>query len=94
MILCGNVQTVLCANLLPDQLVQVTPAAVRLLPASGDSLLNQWEPPNGLHINLASASSSQVCALALQPAHAPFVLLMLCIPPLAMEALPHQGLHG
>ena len=75
--LCDGMQTLLCANVLPDQMIQVTPEAVQLLPASGDRLLNDWHPPAGLHINLASASPSQACGRLHQCLNVPFVQTQL-----------------
>lgn len=43
-----------------DLLVQVTAGGVRLLSAPTGALLDQWLPPPGLQINVASASPSQV----------------------------------
>ena len=58
-------QTLYCGNVVGDQLVQVTGAGVRLLAASSGTLLDQWTPPEGLLVNTASASPSQVQLLLL-----------------------------
>ena len=53
-------QTLYCGNMVGDQMVQVTAAGVRLLSAQTGALQDQWLPPQGLQINVASASPSQV----------------------------------
>ncbi len=55
-----GMQTLYCGNVVGEQLVQVTAAGVRLLAASTGALQDQWLPPQGLQINLASAGPSQV----------------------------------
>lgn len=55
-----GMQTLYCGNVDGEQLVQVTAAGVRLLSASTGALQDQWLPPEGLQINVASASPSQV----------------------------------
>ena len=64
-------QTLYCGNTVGDHLVQVTAAGVRLLAASTGALQDQWLPPEGLQINVASASPSQV-----QPC--PSTALLVC----------------
>ncbi|KAL3145326.1 hypothetical protein ABBQ38_001586 [Trebouxia sp. C0009 RCD-2024] len=53
-------QTLYCGNMVGDLLVQVTAGGVRLLSAPTGALLDQWLPPPGLQINVASASPSQL----------------------------------
>ena len=53
-------QTLFCANSVADQLLQVTRADVRLVDATTRALVQAWQPPAGLQINVASASASQV----------------------------------
>ena len=69
-----GMQTLYCGNVVGNQLVQVTAAGVRLLAASTGALQDQWLPPEGLQINVASASPSQV-----QP-WATTALLVCCEP--------------
>ena len=48
-------------------MVQVTSAGVRLLAAQTGTLQDQWLPPSGLQVNIASASPSQVSPLPALP---------------------------
>ena len=58
--MCCCTQTLFCANTVADQLLQVTRADVRLVDATTRALVQAWQPPAGLQINVASASASQV----------------------------------
>ena len=42
-----------------DHMVQVTAAGVRLMAAPSGILQDEWLPPSGLQINIASASPTQ-----------------------------------
>jgi len=53
----GGAQTLFCGNVVGDQVVQVTRGGVRLAGAGG--LRAEWRPPQGLQVNVASASASQ-----------------------------------
>jgi len=56
----SDAQTLFCCNAVHNQFVQVTSTALRLVSASTQQLLNQWTPPAGYQINVATATSSQV----------------------------------
>lgn len=55
----GGSQTLHCSNVAPDQILQVTRGAVRLVSAATQQLSHQWTPPAGSSINLAAASPTQ-----------------------------------
>lgn len=59
----GGAQTLFCGNVVGDQVVQVTRGGVRLAGAGG--LRAEWRPPQGLQVNVASASASQARCLRL-----------------------------
>ena len=55
-------QTLLCANMLPDQVVQVTRDQVALLQLARSQQVASWQPQGSHKINIASCSPSQVTA--------------------------------
>lgn len=71
-------QTLYCGNMVGDLLVQVTAAGVHLLSAPTGTLQDQWLPPQGLQINVACASPSQVQPCPVMPCPlTPFTLLLI-----------------
>ena len=54
-------QTLWCANVLHDQLVQVTNREVRLVAAGTQQVSTIWQPPEGKNIIVASGNATQVC---------------------------------
>lgn len=57
-------QTFLCANVVYDQIVQVTATSIRLISRPNKKMLSQWMPPPGQNICVVSANLSQlVCAI-------------------------------
>ena len=61
-------QTLCCGNTVADQLLQVTGGDVRLVDASTRALVQAWQPPPGLQINVASCSPSQARSVAVHDA--------------------------
>lgn len=57
----GNQVTFYCGNVVHGQLIQVTPACVRLINADG--LIQQWKHPEGRNISVCSCNQNQ-CVLA------------------------------
>ena len=55
----AGVQTLLCANVLPDQVVQVTRDQVGLLSLGRSQQVASWRPQGSHKINIASCSPSQ-----------------------------------
>lgn len=55
-----DLQTLYCGNTAADQIVQITKQALRLIDAGTQQLVQDWRPPNGLSINVAAASPTQV----------------------------------
>lgn len=53
-------QTLWCGSMADDHMVQVTAEGVRLMAAPSGTLQDEWLPPSGLQINIASASPTQV----------------------------------
>mmetsp|Transcript_63382 Transcript_63382/g.200458 ORF Transcript_63382/g.200458 Transcript_63382/m.200458 type:complete len:1099 (-) Transcript_63382:192-3488(-) len=56
----ANAQTLFCANVGHDQIVQATATSLRLCDAETKALLQEWKPPSGLQINVATASLGMV----------------------------------
>ena len=52
-------QKLCCGNTVADQLLQVTSGDVRLVDTATRALVQAWQPPAGLQINVASCSPSQ-----------------------------------
>lgn len=60
----GDQQTFHAGNVVGGQLLQVTPASVRLVGADSKCLVGEWRPPSGKNISVASCNTSQVvCAI-------------------------------
>lgn len=55
-------QTFLCANVVHNQLLQITPQSVRLISCDNQKLLKEWKHPGGKNISLASSNTCQVVA--------------------------------
>ena len=55
-------QTLLCSNVLPDQVAQVTRDRVSLLDLGSSRQVASWAPSGSHKINIASCSPSQVCS--------------------------------
>lgn len=53
-------QTLHCANLTPDAILQVTDREIRVIFNLGDNTLQKWSPPNKKSIIIATSSPSQV----------------------------------
>lgn len=56
----SDAQTLLCANVIHDQLIQVTAASLRLVDATTLQQVREWKSSTGVGINVAAANSSQV----------------------------------
>ncbi|OAY75001.1 DNA damage-binding protein 1a [Ananas comosus] len=56
----SQTQTLLCQNVVYDQLVQVTAISVGLVSSTTRELLDQWNAPAGFSVNVAAANASQV----------------------------------
>ncbi|XP_041365594.1 DNA damage-binding protein 1-like isoform X2 [Gigantopelta aegis] len=55
----GDQQTFFCGNVIGNQLIQVTPASVRLLSCDTKTLVGEWCHPQGKNISLASCNTTQ-----------------------------------
>ncbi|KAK3102365.1 hypothetical protein FSP39_010832 [Pinctada imbricata] len=53
-------QTFLCANVVHNQLIQITPLSVRLISCETQRLVSEWRHPGGKNISLASCNTCQV----------------------------------
>uniref|UniRef100_A0A7S3QK85 DNA damage-binding protein 1 n=1 Tax=Dunaliella tertiolecta TaxID=3047 RepID=A0A7S3QK85_DUNTE len=56
----ANMQTLWCANMANDQLIQVTASGVRLIDCHSRHLVSEWKPSSGGAINVATGSPTQV----------------------------------
>lgn len=52
-------QSLYCGNTAADQIVQITRQSLRLIDAGTRQLAQEWRPPDGLAINVATASPTQ-----------------------------------
>ncbi|XP_060580249.1 DNA damage-binding protein 1-like [Ruditapes philippinarum] len=57
-------QTFLCANVFGNQIVQITPPAVRLINTATKKLVSEWSHPGGKNISLGSCNHTQVVVAA------------------------------
>ncbi|XP_021344182.1 DNA damage-binding protein 1-like, partial [Mizuhopecten yessoensis] len=52
-------QTFLCANVVHNQLLQITPVSVRLVSCESRRLVSEWKHSGGKNISLASCNTAQ-----------------------------------
>lgn len=53
-------QTICCETVLGDKWVQVTEKSVRLVDSKNLKLVDEWKPPTGSRIHLASVNPTQI----------------------------------
>ncbi|KAL5007237.1 hypothetical protein ScPMuIL_016043 [Solemya velum] len=53
-------QTFQCANVVHNQLIQITPVSVRLVSCDTKKIVSEWKHPAGKNISLASCNTTQV----------------------------------
>ncbi|GJD12440.1 DNA damage-binding protein 1 [Galdieria sulphuraria] len=52
--------TLYCGNVVGDCIVQITPSKARLISCEDMSIVNEWHPPSGFRISVASGNSMQL----------------------------------
>ncbi|XP_071830754.1 DNA damage-binding protein 1-like [Apostichopus japonicus] len=60
----GNQQSFYCGNVCLKQLIQITSASVRLVSTQTKLLVNEWLPPSGKNISVATCNQYQIVAAA------------------------------
>lgn len=57
-------QTFLCANVCHNQIIQITPSAVRLIDRTSKKSISEWSHPGGKNISVGSCNKSQAVVAA------------------------------